>query len=306
MSKFNFEKTIATVQKSYRDDKRRAMQFGLGDALSSISNNPDDYVVLPEWFKNSFGVLGIPIGKWIEISGRPDSGKSSFCLLTMKAAQDQGYGIVYVETEGKSSKEDLLSVGLDLAGIMTVQTNITEEVYEGINRNIDAFFDDYPKDKLLLVIDSYGNTTSMRDSEIDLTEKGVKVGGASQINRLGLGSIQARMKNHPIACLIVNYSYANMNAPGETNAGGRVLEYFSSLVIQASRRAWVEKTIKGQKVRAGADVLWKTTKNHFVKALEVKDNSPVMLPKEILLRITADGMKIMDKSLKEDGSEENA
>lgn len=293
MSKFDFSKTIQKVQASYAKDERRARQFGLGNSLESVSQNPEDYVVLPEWFKEKFGILGLPFGKWVQISGRPDAGKTSLSLLSIKNAQDQGYAVIYVETEGKTGPEDLENAGIDPNGVMTISTSVTEEVFEGVNRGLDAIFDDYPDAKVLLVIDSYGNTTSQRDKELDQTQKVAMVGGSAKSNRLGLGAIKARQIDNDIAVLIVNYSYANLGSVGETNAGGRALEFLCSLIINASRKAWYERTVGGEKVRAGADVLWKTTKNHFAKSLKDADGNPILLPKQTVLRISSEGFKVI-------------
>jgi len=289
--KFNFGAVISSIQESFDKNERRKKQIGLGNSLESASNDPKDYVVLPDWFKKHFGIMGLPFGKFIQISGKPDAGKTSLSLLAIKNAQDQGYAVIYVETEGKTGPEDLASKGIDPDQIITISTAITEEMFESVHTSLDAFFDKYPKEKLLLVIDSYGNTTSMRDAELKMTEKAAKVGGASQSNRLGLSAIKAKQLNNHIAVLVVNYSYANIGSVGETNAGGRALEFFCSLVIQASRKAWYEKTIGGVKVRAGADVLWKVTKNHFAKSLVDEKGSPLLLPKEAVLRISSKGFE---------------
>jgi len=291
MKKFDFSDTIQKIQESFGKDKSRADQFGLGNSLETVSLNSEDHVVLPEWWKDQYGVLGLPFGRIVQLSGKPDSGKTSLCLLAMRHAQEQGHGIVYVETEMKTTEADFISAGIDPKGVVTISSNLTEEVFSGLNTSIDAFFDDYPDAKLLCIIDSYGNTSSIRDSEIDMTQKTAMVGGAAKSNRLGLGAIRARQNNHPIALLIINYEYANLGfGHGTTNAGGRALEFFCSLIIQAARKGWIERTQKGVKVRAGAEVVWKTSKNHFAKSLVTEGGKPILLPKEIILKITAEGI----------------
>lgn len=291
MSKFDFSKTISKMQNSLKGDERRAKQIGLGSSLESVSENPSDYVVMPQWWKDSFGIIGLRFGHFVQIAGEPDSGKTSLSLLAIKCAQEQGYGVLYVETEGKTSKEDLLSAGIDPNGVITIRSKIVEEAFDAANLAIDAFFSDFPNEKLLFVFDSYGNTVSMRDSDLKLTEKVGMVGGAAKINRMGIGSIAAKQINHDIACLIVNYVYANLNSPGKTNAGGKALDLHCMLTIQSSRKAWYEKTVKGEKVRAGADVLWKSYKNHYAKSLKDSEGNSILLPKEIVLRISEKGME---------------
>ncbi len=291
MGKYDFSKTISKIQNSLKGDERRAGQFGLGSNLESVSLNPEDYVVLPPWWRESFGILGLRFGHFVQIAGEPDSGKTSISLLAIKCAQEQGHAVVYVETEGKTSEEDLVAAGIDTASLITIRSKIVEEAFDNANLAIDAIMSDYPDSKILFVFDSYGNTVSMRDSELKLTENAAMVGGAAKTNRLGIGAIAAKQINHPIACLIVNYTYDNMGSPGKTNAGGKALNFHCMLTIQSSRKAWYERTVQGEKVRAGADVLWKTYKNHYAKSLKDQEGKQVLLPKEVTLRITADGFQ---------------
>lgn len=290
MSKFDFTKTIAKMQNALGDE-RRAGQIGLGNNLESVSQDPADYVVLDPWFKESFGIMGLRFGHWYQWAGEPDSGKTSFSLHAIKKAQDQGFVVVYIETEGKTSEEDLIAAGIDPKGVITVRSKIVEEAFDAGNLAIDAVFNDYPDAKLLFVFDSYGNTVSMRDSDLKLSEKAGMVGGAAKTNRMGIGSIAAKQINHPIACLIVNYCYDNMGSPGKTNAGGKALNFHCMLTIQSSRKAWYERTVQGEKVRAGADVLWKVYKNHYAKALKDADGKPILLPKEVTMRISDAGFQ---------------
>lgn len=295
MSKFDFTKTIKRVQDSYKKDARRSSQIGLGSSLEEVSHDPADYVVLPSWFKENTGVLGLKFGHVVQIAGDPDSGKTSLSILAMKAAQDQGYGVIYVETEGKTSEGDLRSAGIDPNGVITIHTKITEEVFDATNRAIEAFFVDYPEAKVLVIIDSYGNTISSRDSELDLTAKGAMVGGAAKTNRMGIGSIAAKQIKDPIALLIVNYTYDNMGSPGKTNAGGKALDFMCMLTFQSSRAGWYEKTMDGIKVKAGAFVKWRIYKNHYAKSILNEDGTQKLFPKEINLKISSKGFELVDQ-----------
>lgn len=291
MSKFDFSNTINKIQNSFGKDERRTKQIGLGNALESVSMDPTDYVVLPQWWYEHFGVPGLRFGHIVQIAGEPDSGKTSLSILAMQCAQAQGYGIIYVETEGKTSTEDLVAAGLDPNGIIVVHTKITEEAFDTSNRAIDQFFNDYPNEKLLYVFDSYGNTISMRDSELNLTEKVAQVGGAAKTNRMGIGALAAKQLKNPIAILIVNYTYNNLGSPGKTNAGGKALDFHCMLTLQSSRKSWYERTVGGKKVRAGANVIWKVYKNHYAKSRVDGEGTPLLFPKEANLRISSIGFE---------------
>jgi len=290
---FDFTSSINKLQDTFKKDERRAGQFGLGNSLEAVSDNPEDYVVMPQFFKDYFGIMGYPFGKWTQISGKPDAGKTTACLMAMKAAQEQGHAIVYVETEGKTSESDLQAYGIDPKGVITVNTNITEEVFDGACKALDILKKDYPDAKVLLIIDSYGNTTSMRDAEMDFTQKVGMVGGAAKTNRSGIGAINAKMLNQKISVLIINYSYANIGSVGETNAGGRALEFACALIINASRVSNYEVTRQGVKVKAGINGRYRTTKNHYTKGLVDEEGKPIMLPKDMNFRISANGFEVL-------------
>jgi recombination protein RecA len=292
--KFNFSEVVEDVKKTLQKDKSRASDMesiGVGNDLPPVSTDPKDYVVMPDWWNEQYGVLGLPFGKIVQIAGDSDTGKTSLCILAMKAAQEQGYGIVYVETEGKTSPQDLTDWGVDPEGIMLVQSNITEKAFDVSFRALDKFFELYPQDKVLYVFDSFGNTISMHDDDLDIVSDSQRPGGAAKTNRVGLGRLIAKMEKNSIATLIVNYDSANIGSNGNTQAGGKALKFYTMIGIRSSRvKDWV-KQVGGEKVKAGAFVKWDTFKNHYQKSALDKDGNRRVLPKELSLRISAAGIE---------------
>lgn len=292
MSKFDFSDLVKEVRASLKKDPKKAKQIGVGNELKGYSKDPADFVVMPDWWLESYGILGLRFGTITQIAGKPDSGKTSIAITAMKAAQDQGYGVIYVETENKTTEDDLMAWGVDPKGVIIVKTAITEEAFDNSFKVWDNFFRKYPDQKLLYLYDSYGNTVSQNDAEIDMTEKSGKVGGNSKVNRLGINRMIAKMQEDPVAVLFVNYTYANMGSVGRTNAGGEALQFFSSLTIQTARKSWIEATKNGKRVRKGATVVWNTYKNHYSKNLKDEEGNPILLPSKIELNITSEGMKL--------------
>lgn len=282
MAKYDLTQVVESVQKLYNKDSKKSNKIGFGDKLRGMG--PGDFVVMPEWWQEGTKTLGIPFGKIVMIAGDSDSGKTSCAIEAMRAAQNQDTAVLYVETEGKTSEKDLQSWGVDTSQLMLVQSSIAEEAFELMFNLWDGFFSKYPEGKLLVVFDSLGNVVSKRDSTMDLTESNQKPGGKGQINRLGLNKLIAKRDEHDVAVLMINYTYDNIGSPGKTNAGGKAVNFFSCLTYQTSRKSWIEKTIKGQKVRIGAKVQWKLFKNHLDKS------NPG--PKVIELDITAEGIKL--------------
>jgi len=300
MGKFDLGGVIKTVQKGIKDEKRKG-SIKMGSQMSPISKDPKDYVVLPDaldWEYCTGGLLGLPFGKLVQTAGDSDTGKTSFAITCMKAAQEQETAVLYVETEGKTSKNDLENWGVDTDNVMLVQSGVAEEAFTSMFELWDGFFDKYPDGKLLVIIDSWGNTISMRDEDIDLTSENQKPGGQAKTNRLSVNKMIAKMQADKVALLVVNYTYDNMGSPGKTNAGGKAIHFFTYVGFQTKRIGWIEKTVNKEKVRVGAKVRWTTYKNHAAKG------AGYATPHHIDFNITADGM-VRDGVEKETESEEN-
>jgi RecA/RadA recombinase len=280
MSKFDMSGLATSIRKNFKDTPELAKKIGVGSNLSKLTDA--DYIILPQWWKDCTGVPGLPFGKLVMIAGDSDSGKTSAAIEAMKAAQSQEVGIIYVETEGKTTEADLQAWGVDPSGILLVQSSIAETAFELLFAAWDSFRAKYPTARLLVVFDSIGNVVSQRDSEINLTEQNSARGGKGKINRLAINKMISKMSEGNSAILIINYTYDNMGSPGKTNAGGKAVNFFSSLTFQTTRKGWYEKTVKGEKVRCGADVSWKLFKNHLNKGAQNK--------KEFTLRITSEGI----------------
>lgn len=282
MSKVDISKVVANVQKLYAKDSKKSEKIGVGNNLRGLKDS--DFIIMPEWWQKGTNTKGLPFGKLVMIAGDSDSGKTSCAVAAMKAAQSQNVNVIYVETEGKTTTEDLEAWGVDSSQVMLVQSSVAEEAFELLFKLWDGFFAVAPEGKLLVVFDSLGNVVSKRDAEIDLTSQSQKPGGKGQINRLGLNKLISKRDEHDVAVLMINYTYDNIGSPGKTNAGGKAVNFFSCLTYQTSRKSWLERTVKGEKQRIGAKVSWKLFKNHLDKS------NPG--PKVIELDITAEGISL--------------
>lgn len=284
MSKFDFSNIVDDLPTSLTE-----LNIKVGDAtiLGSLSDNPEDYVVMPSWWKECYGVLGLHFGTIVQISGDTNSGKTTLAMQTIKAAQDQGYGIIYIETEGKTPVEKFKKWGIDPNGVWVASSKITEIAFDAAFGLIDKFQETYPEDKVLFVFDSYGNTTSLANKTKSMQDP-EKVGGTAKVNRRALDLLVSRMDDKRIASLIVNYNYDNIGSHGKTNAGGKALELACALIIQSKRTKFVEKSIKGVKGIGATLVRWNTTKNHWADCL-----TDMHLPKQVDLEISDAGIKVV-------------
>jgi RecA/RadA recombinase len=280
MSKFNMAGLAEDVRKIFKGSKLPD-KVGTGNRLRQLTDK--DFLKMPKWWVDATKTPGLPYGAGVQLAGKTDSGKTSAALEAIKCAIEQDHGVIYIETENKTTERDLLKKGIDPSQVFIIRTTVSEEAFELLFSTWDLFHKNYPNQPLLIVWDSFGNTVSQRDSELSMIDGKQRPGGKGTANRLGLSKLISKFEqSSKVALLIVNYTYANIGAPGNKNAGGEALGLLSSLIYQTARRGWIEKTVKGEKVRLGAQVQWTLNKNHVFK------DSPG--PKQVLLNITSDGI----------------
>lgn len=258
--------------------------IGVGSDLSDPSTGP--CIAMPEWWQKATNTKGIFFGRTAMVAGPSDSGKTSASIVAMRAAQEQGCGVIYVETEKKTTTADLQGWGVDTNQITLIQEQIAERAFELMFMAIDAFFGKYPDEKLLVVFDSIGNVVSARDADLDMIEESSQPGSKGKINRLGINKMIIKQAQGNVAFFVVNYTYDNIGSHGKTNAGGQAVNFFSSMTYQTSRVKWLEKTVAGKKIRKGAIVKWTLYKNHINK------QDPGM--KDFFLKITSDGIELVE------------
>jgi hypothetical protein len=155
MSKYNLDKVVEKNQKLYNKDPDKANKIGLGSSLKSLETAP--CVVMPEWWQKATNTKGLPFGQIVQIAGDSDSGKTSMAIETMKAAISQGIAVLYVETENKTTKEDLEAWGVDTSQVMLVKSAVAEEAATLMFGLWDEFYKSYPEGKLVGIVDSWGN-----------------------------------------------------------------------------------------------------------------------------------------------------
>jgi len=287
--KLDLSEIANKIRKSFKDDKRSAAVFGTGIDITTPTN-PEDFVVLDSWFKESTGVLGLPFGYICMIAGNSDSLKTAFCIEAMRAAQAQGIYIVLVDSEKKTTGDRFIQRGVDAKNIALIRPDFLEEAYDGIDTWLEHIKDADPESKILVIFDSLGNTPARAEAETDVNDS-LQMGLAAKVNKKGFRRLIPRLGKDKIHVLVVNQTYENMGSPGRSNAGGKAVDFFSALTFQTSRVKWLEKTIKGEQVRVGARAQWTLYKNHLF--------SGVPLQKRILLDATSTGISLVNTSDKE-------
>lgn len=282
MGKIDFKAEAERLRKTIKDPAQaRSISTG---AEMTTPTEPDQFVVMPAWWQEATtGLLGIPFGYEILIAGTTDSGKTSCVIQAIRSAQEQGVHVILGDTERKTTKARLEAWGVRPEDLARVQATHLEQLYSGIEKWIDLIKDKDPEGKILVIIDSLGNTPSFRESEVEDMHDSSQPGVSAKINKRGLKRIIPRLERDQIALLVITQTYDNYGSHGKTNAGGQGPSFFSAFTFQTQRVAFLEKKLKGESVRYGARVKWTVTKDHLVEKAK-------MVKKATLIDITADGM----------------
>lgn len=224
-----------------------------------------------EFWKPLVGVKGIPYGRIVQVSGKPDSGKSTTAMLFMKAAQDDGSLVILWDSEKKFDvKRYECKIGGDASQLVVSRNKLITEGVKQVAWYVKEAKEQNPDLKIFIVWDSVGSTlNSSQDDEDDEFSKqpGVtakEVGFAiTKLNSLIERYRNVKTGEDTIAVLCINQVYANIGSVGHKERGGGQLEYLSSVILQLSRKKDLTKIRNGQPVKYGILTRAKVKKNHL-------------------------------------------
>ncbi len=270
MSKFNIGAIVADVQKLYNKDPKAKAMITTGDTIRQTYTAKDG-VPVPEGhpLRELVGLPCVPYNKITQISGPPDSGKSTSSGQLMAAAQKSGHLVILLDSEDKFDAQRFdTKFGGNSAEVLLVKTNEILQGGEKLRKLAVAVKDKYPDAKLFLVWDSVGGSQARGAAERELdSEKHGQPGQDAKENgavmKMFVGLINKY--NDSISVLLINQVYAKIGfmAHGDAESGGKKIEFHSSLIIRLKRVKTLIKTVKGQKVKYGIITRATVTKNHL-------------------------------------------
>lgn len=188
---------------------------------------------------NPYG--GLPSNRSYSLLGEFSSGKSLLTYIIMKSAVDQGYVVIYIDTEGDVSPTDLKSFGIDTSKVL-----ILKGIYhvEALKFRLRRIAEDLQEDQLIFpIIDSIGNMPSKKefDGALEEDEK-ADMTRAKQIGSM-FRVILKQMFDKGIPSIFINRQYENINASmftsaedKKTTSGGKSTSFSPSISLELSRK----------------------------------------------------------------------
>ncbi len=299
-SMIDINKIVAKAQGFYGKDKGLAKQLSTGDAIARPTKD-SDFILWKDgtfWSKLT-GLKGLPFGKLVEVSGRPDSGKSSTACGFMASAQASGYYVILWDTEGKFQKTRYdKHMGGNSKNLLVVNTNAIVEGAKAIAFLINSIKEEDDSAKILVVFDSVGASITSNESGEENEDMSRQPGtqakeinwAVKKFNRLINQYCNKETGEQSIAFLIINQVYANLMSPGFKEKGGDGLFYGVSLIVQLTRKKDLIRTKSGDKIKYGIVSRARIRKNHLFDGEECLSEMDIV--------VSADGVKALDEAKK--------
>jgi len=257
--KLNTKDLVSKLKDVYKSKKKDTEIVSTGADLPM----PPFYIKAPDPIAKLMCIPGYPAKRLTEISGKPNSGKTTLGMLAMIEAQKDGCYVILVDTEKKFSKTRFEKMGGDYKDLVVISAGTIEEGFLGLEETLKIIYHEDRDAKTLIVWDSLGGTPANAESEADADEKLQLALAAKVIKRNLRVFVPAWLNRYNIAMIIINTTYQNIGSVGRSNSGGDGLEFASAIIMQLGRVGFLKKQVKGEQVLYGITSRANVTKNHL-------------------------------------------
>jgi RecA/RadA recombinase len=293
MSKYDLNSIVANVQKLYAKDTKSKDMITTGASIRQAYAAKDGVPVpVGHPLQELVSLPCVPYNKIIQISGPPDSGKSTSSGQLMASAQQTDHVVIVWDSEDKLDAQRFdTKFGGKAEDLLVVKTNEILQGGEKVRKLAVAVKEKYPDAKIFIVWDSVGGSQARGAAERELdSEKHGQPGQDAKENGAVMKMFIGLINKYPdsVAVLLINQVYAKIGfmQVGDAESGGKKIEFHSSLIIRLKRIKTLVKTVKGKKVKYGIVTRATVAKNHLSQG----ETSLHQLDFEI----TANGAKISE------------
>lgn len=217
------------------------------------------------------GASLVPFGRQMEISGPPNSGKTTLCAHIAAEVQSKGGLVIVTDTEERIDHEYWTKLGVDVSRVIRVHADSAKEVFNKQYRVLQIAREKAPDRLILLIWDSLGGTAGVDivdpDSKEDPMTQAEKhaMRQAKQIGE-GIVLINSIITQTRACYLYTNHEYTQIGTswgdPRETRGGNKV-KYYATVRIRLTpgQKIKEEDPITGVEHVIGQKVHVKALKN---------------------------------------------
>lgn len=216
-----------------------------GSKVSYFLDEDDDPTQVTEWVSTGSTLLdlaisnrahgGLPVGKFVELSGAESTGKSLFCAQLISETQKKGGLSVFFDSEFSVDKSFWLALGVDVKNVNYVPFTTLEELFTKLELCIGAFRKADNKRLLTVFIDSIAQASIESEMESEHGVTGYNTGKSLIIGK-ALRKITGLISKQRVLVVFTNQVRYNLNAGpfGEKwiVSGGKALPHACSVRIR--------------------------------------------------------------------------
>lgn len=187
---------------------------------------------------------GIPRGRVVSFCGEPSCGKSYLCGQIIKNAQISGYTVVVYDSESAIDSDFLTRIGCDTSKIVRYSIDYMEQFKNHVINTYKPLLDEHPEQKILIVLDSYGNLSCAKDiNDIEAGKENSDFGTRAKAGKSMLRECTRFCGKYKIPLIFTNHVYKDTaSAPNpmyakKVQSGGQQPTYMSSAVVFMSKKA---------------------------------------------------------------------
>lgn len=196
--------------------------------------------------------VGIPNKRSMLYWGESGTGKTFLTSNAAKAAQEQGYLIIYLDSEDSISEDYMTKIGIDLDEDLFIPV-LVDTIEEAIVALSEIFSTMEIGQKFILLIDSLAGLST--EKETDEFNKGISKGDMGQFSKKlksFVKMINKKINDHDAFCIMVTHAYQNqdiLNGEGRwICTGGKGMQFFPSMSVMLEKANLKED--KGVRIKA--------------------------------------------------------
>ena len=272
-------------------NKELAKTSSLGSVMElSEFSEIDQYVHSGNYHLNACltGSLfkGYPNNRSIAIAGPSGTGKTYLILNAVKKFQEQGYYVIYVDSENAVDRELMERFKIDTSRVRYEPIGTVEEFRTIVTTTcqtlIDAKRGGYEIPRILFILDSAGNLASKKEVDDALSGSDKADMTRSKKMKSIFRIIMNKMAEIKATFIFSNHVYMTQDFIPEAKAGGGTgPEYAASIILYLTKAKMKEvKKVDGKKVteQTGIIVTARPNKNRFAKPTTIKFQIPFNKP----------------------------
>ena len=210
---------------------------------------------------------GIPNNKITALAGEQATGKTFFCFNILKTfLDDNPEGVVlYFDSEQAITSQMFEERGIDAARVAVFPVSTIEEFRHQMIQVADSYRAEKDKKPILVILDSLGNLSTLKEMEDTASGKNVRDMTKAQALKATFRTLTVKCGSAGIPLLITNHTYDVVGSyvPMKEMSGGSGLKYNAGTIVFLSKK----------KVKDGTEVVGNIIKCKLQKSRITKENS---------------------------------